>query len=94
MSSRKLLRAHWTNERGDRAPLANCTAIVVELAPGIELEIQLERDSLFPEQVLINAPPTAREERQWKAGIFDLLCIRPVSATALRIGISRRKEPR
>lgn len=92
MRSRKRLTAHWTNERGDRAPLPNCTAIVVELAPGVEVEIQLERDSLFPEQVLIAAPPTAREEEQSKAGIVDLLCVRPVSATALRLGIHRRKE--
>lgn len=92
MHSQDLLRAYWTNARGERRWLQSCTGLVVELAPALELEINLVKNPLFPEQVTIAAPPNARAETHRAATIVDMLSVFPISGTALRLGIDRRKE--
>lgn len=94
MEPKGLLRAYLLDASGRRRPLRNCTSIVVEVAPSLELEIQLTKDAKFPEQVIIGTPPSFREDAHEKAGILDMLSLRPISANGLRVGIDRRAARR
>jgi hypothetical protein len=78
---------------GTRPPL-DAHGIVVELRPGIEVEIDFAPHPAFAGQLTMLTPPPPEMERAQKRGLFDNFAVFFGGANVLHVWVERREVGR
>lgn len=78
---------------GAREPL-DAQAIIVELQPGIEVEIDFAPHPNFAGQLIVFTPPTRDMERLCKEGKVDSFAVVFGAENVLHVRVERRTRPR
>ena len=78
---------------GGRQPL-DAQSIIVELQPGIEVEIDLAPHPNFAGNLIISTPPTQHMKRLYEAGKVDSFAVVFGAANVLHVKVERRIRAR
>jgi hypothetical protein len=82
-------KAYSLDEQGNRTPL-KAHAVVVELRPGIEIEVDLAPHPNFRGQLPIVTPPMAEMKRLYDEGRVDDFAVLFGASNVLHVMVERR----
>lgn len=91
----KPYRVRAVGKSGEPRELTDCTSLLVEVRPGVELEIDLQPHGNFRGELILLVPPASDMERLYAAGTVDRFAITAGAANVLHVHVERhvRKRP-
>jgi hypothetical protein len=86
-------RAYSLDARGNRTPL-EAHGVVIELRPGIEIEVNLAPHPNFRGRLPVHTPPMAEMERLYDEGLVDDFAVVFGASNVLHVMVERRAASR